>query len=612
MAPPPLPAPLPSRYRQEFVEGERLGKGGFGMVFRARNSLDAVEYAIKKVRLTGSERAQERAVREATCLAKLDHPNVVRYYQVWKEDVDREALAEFADSSDEEFDYYSTSGADDDTTSRRRSTRSSTTDGRSGPGAESEADTGPARVLFIQMQLCELTLRQWLNVPGRDASVDAIRPCFAQVLRGLAHIHANSLIHRDLTPANVFITHDKTFKIGDFGLSRELQTGAGLPLATSVQDELLELSASKPGRSGRGGRGGSIGQSVTRGVGTTLYMSPEQRASLPYDHKVDIYSAGIILLEMVCPVTTQMERIGMLSALQQRRELPKELRGTTTTAAGQLQPTSTPTDVGAFVLWLTSEAAADRPAVDEALSSAFMSPPHTAAAHPHAPSEEYHDKFREWLAAGGAGAGSGGGGAPLGPGRDASSSSASDRGVSMLGVGGVGGGVGGAGGGALGGGGVGGGVGGAAGLRVVAARRSMHELMPAVHATIDCVQRVKSFAANESGDDGELVHLDYFVEAAAPLALPLAAADDEAAAAQQAQQRQDLEALRARVEELPGVEEVIHLTPRLSPQQPSPSLGPGEAASGGGDMFDELRLPPSQGAAAAQTAERVVLTVPHA
>ena len=85
---PTLAALPPSRYAQEFIEGERLGKGGFGQVFRARNSLDGVEYAIKKVRLTGSERAQERAVREATCLAKLDHPNVVRYYQVWKEDVD--------------------------------------------------------------------------------------------------------------------------------------------------------------------------------------------------------------------------------------------------------------------------------------------------------------------------------------------------------------------------------------------------------------------------------------------------------------------------------------------------------------------------------------------
>ena len=48
-------------------------------------------------------------------------------------------------------------------------------------------------------------------------SLEATRPCFLQVLRGLAHIHANSLIHRDLTPANIFITHDGSFKIGDFG-----------------------------------------------------------------------------------------------------------------------------------------------------------------------------------------------------------------------------------------------------------------------------------------------------------------------------------------------------------------------------------------------------------
>ena len=66
------------------------------------------------------------------------------------------------------------------------------------------------------MQLCERTLRQWLDAP-RVGSLEATRPCFLQVLRGLAHIHANSLIHRDLTPANIFITHDGSFKIGDFG-----------------------------------------------------------------------------------------------------------------------------------------------------------------------------------------------------------------------------------------------------------------------------------------------------------------------------------------------------------------------------------------------------------
>ena len=69
----------PSRYREEFDEGRRLGKGGFGRVVRARHKLDGVDYAVKKVLLTGSQHVQDRAVREAMCLAKLDHPNVVRY-----------------------------------------------------------------------------------------------------------------------------------------------------------------------------------------------------------------------------------------------------------------------------------------------------------------------------------------------------------------------------------------------------------------------------------------------------------------------------------------------------------------------------------------------------
>jgi translation initiation factor 2-alpha kinase 4 len=69
----------------------------------------------------------------------------------------------------------------------------------------------------------------------------------AQVLRGLHHIHENNLIHRDLTPANVFITHDKTFKIGDFGLSREIQA-TGLPIAASMADFEAEVRGAPLGR----------------------------------------------------------------------------------------------------------------------------------------------------------------------------------------------------------------------------------------------------------------------------------------------------------------------------------------------------------------------------
>ena len=44
---------------------------------------------------------------------------------------------------------------------------------------------------------------------------------FAQVARGVKHVHSQSLIHRDLKPSNCFIDNLGTVKIGDFGLSRE-------------------------------------------------------------------------------------------------------------------------------------------------------------------------------------------------------------------------------------------------------------------------------------------------------------------------------------------------------------------------------------------------------
>jgi translation initiation factor 2-alpha kinase 4 len=192
------------------------------------------------------------------------------------------------------------------------------------------------------MQLCENTLREWMQTPGRDGSIGVNRGYFVQVLQGLAHIHQASLIHRDLTPNNVFITHDKTFKIGDFGLSREMTDADSLaapldPEHGAAQDALL--------------------QSVSRGVGTSLYMSPEQRGCCKVDYKADVYSAGVILLELCYPMSTHMERVVVLSALQ-RRELPRSLAGTA---------------VGLLILRLTADSAAARPTVAALLSDELLS-----------------------------------------------------------------------------------------------------------------------------------------------------------------------------------------------------------------------------------------------
>ena len=85
-----------SRYKSEFGELSALGKGGFGTVFKCRNTLDGREYAVKKVLIKSildsngqlpekfSQRL-ERVLREVKILALLDHSNIVRYYTAWLE-----------------------------------------------------------------------------------------------------------------------------------------------------------------------------------------------------------------------------------------------------------------------------------------------------------------------------------------------------------------------------------------------------------------------------------------------------------------------------------------------------------------------------------------------
>ncbi|KXZ55244.1 hypothetical protein GPECTOR_3g384 [Gonium pectorale] len=71
-----------SRYLSDFQELQRLGKGGFGVVVAAVNRLDGRQYAVKKIRLdAASPSAYARITREVATLSRLQHPNVVRYFQ---------------------------------------------------------------------------------------------------------------------------------------------------------------------------------------------------------------------------------------------------------------------------------------------------------------------------------------------------------------------------------------------------------------------------------------------------------------------------------------------------------------------------------------------------
>jgi len=89
--------------------------------------------------------------------------------------------------------------------------------------------------------------------------------------------HARKIVHRDLKPANIMLTSQRHAKVMDFGLAR------------------LVLDASADTRLGPGA---PITEQGTR-VGTPAYMSPEQVAGDAVDHRSDIFSLGVVLVEAV-------------------------------------------------------------------------------------------------------------------------------------------------------------------------------------------------------------------------------------------------------------------------------------------------------------------------
>ena len=119
---------------------------------------------------------------------------------------------------------------------------------------------------YIVMELIDgITLKQYMEKRGRLNWRESLH-FITQIMRGLAHAHSKGIIHRDIKPQNIMVLRDGSVKVADFGIA------------------CLENAA----------------QTLTQqALGSVHYISPEQARGDRIDARTDIYSAGIVLYEML-------------------------------------------------------------------------------------------------------------------------------------------------------------------------------------------------------------------------------------------------------------------------------------------------------------------------
>lgn len=121
-------------------------------------------------------------------------------------------------------------------------------------------------VFFIMKFIEGETLNKIIRREGKLSERRAIK-IMSDLLDALAYIHKKGIIHRDIKPHNIMIDKNDRTILADFGIARTLES-------TSFT------------------KSGAI-------LGTAYYLSPEQAKGLPIDHRVDIYSSGVTLYEMI-------------------------------------------------------------------------------------------------------------------------------------------------------------------------------------------------------------------------------------------------------------------------------------------------------------------------